>query len=90
VRDLFCDTQQADPQAWREAQQQRRAAQQRREQQAHRIGLATDVQREADRLIWSARNLDINAWSEAQLDAALNRLADAYALVGKELTYERT
>lgn len=48
------------------------------------VGLMTDREREAQRLIESARDIDISDWAETQLDDALELLADAYETLEKE------
>ena len=87
TRDLFFDSG-SDPSAWREAQRQRFARQQQQQLAAHRAGLAADARREAERLIQSACDINIEKWPDAQLDVALNRLADAYNLLEGEQAYE--
>ncbi|MFY9268335.1 MAG: hypothetical protein WAO55_01155, partial [Candidatus Manganitrophaceae bacterium] len=42
------------------------------------------VFREADRVVESARGLDISAWTEAELDSAMNMVSDAHKILFKE------
>lgn len=79
IADLFFDAQ-VDPEAQRQREQVRRE----RERRSEADGLKIDRLREAEYLILSARGLDISNWSDEQLDQALNPLADAYELLGKE------
>lgn len=55
-------------------QAERKAAQ-------HQQGLKNDMLREADHLILTARGIDINTWSDARLNAALDKLGDAYEVL---------
>lgn len=89
VRDLFFD-QHADSRTIQAARRQREAERQKRDWQARIAGHKVDSQREAEQLIRSAREINISAWSDAQLDKALNKLADAYQLSESELLYERS
>jgi hypothetical protein len=59
----------------REHQQAERTAAQ------HRLGIKNDLLREAEHFIRTARGLDINTWSDTKLDAVLDRLGDAYAIL---------
>src|SRR5262249_8240117 len=77
VPDLFYDRAQ-NPCDRREAQRKRQVERQRREAIRNVQGLTLDVRRESDVLIGSARSIDISKWPLEQLDAVLNRLADAY------------
>ena len=47
-------------------------------------GARLDALREAEKFILCARDIDISQWSDTQLDAALNRLAEAHALLDTE------
>lgn len=47
-------------------------------------GRKGDLLRQAEYLIQSARDINIDAWSPAQLDKRLNCLADAYDALWKE------
>jgi hypothetical protein len=79
VSDLFYD-QRPNPTAIRQRTQERI-----RREHAHVVrGLETDSIREAERFIASAKNMEITDWSDAQLDRALNMLADAYAVIERE------
>jgi hypothetical protein len=80
-KDLFFDALDADPRRREEAAQRRAAERARIEEERHREGLLRDVQREAERLIASACNLDISGWSDDRLNAELNRLGTAYAVL---------
>jgi hypothetical protein len=83
VRDLFYDTA-------LDATQSRDAKRKRAEQKSEaRIvyeatGRRMDALRQAEYLIRSARSLSIETWSHERLDAALERLAAAYALLEGE------
>ena len=83
IKDLFYDSL-PDP-------QQRRLARQRRakEQTAQRArdkarGRYNDLLRQAEHFVQSARGMNIEAWSPAQLNKRLNRLADAYEVLWEE------
>jgi hypothetical protein len=83
VKDLFYDIL-PDPLQRREALQRRAKA-----QTAQRItdvasGRKADLLRQAEYLVQSARGMTIEAWSPAQLDKRLNRLADAYEVLWEE------
>lgn len=82
-RDLFFDAL-PDPQQRHERARRRAQAQQQQKATARRTGLHMDVLREAEALVQSARDLSIDGWTDDQLDAALNRLADAYACLERE------
>lgn len=82
IADLYHDAR-PDPHALAEARRRREQAR----QQAVRDGLAIDARREAERLIRTARGIDISEWTDGQLDAALNRLAAAHAVLSKEADY---
>ena len=87
VKDLFFD-QHADPATIREARRRRAAARRRREAVAHVDGLTADVLREAEALVNSAHGIDTSGWSDAQIDQAMYDLADAYAVLEGERSYE--
>ena len=83
-RNLFFDTR-IDPETKRQRDAQRRE----RERQREQGGLRLDTFREAEATIAAARDIDISRWSHAQLDDALNRLADAHATLDLEAHSER-
>ena len=83
VKDLFYDGQ-LDPRQRREALQ-RRAKDREAQRTADKArGKRTDLLRHAEYLVQSARGMTIDAWTPAQLDKRLNRLADAYAVLWEE------
>lgn len=83
IRDLFYDGL-PDPRQRRETQL-RRARQQTAQRVAEKArGRKTDLFRQAEYLVQSARGINIEAWSPAQLDTRLNRLADAYDVLWGE------
>jgi hypothetical protein len=86
VQDLFYDNE-PDSLEWRDAHRRRSAERQREKEINVLVGLSVDTVREAERLIQSARDINIDRWSDVQLDVALNRLADAYDLLEKGLMY---
>jgi len=65
-----------------QAQRKRQAERERRDAFRNVQGLRIDVRRESDGLIRSAQGIDISGWSSQQLDAVLNKLADAYDVKG--------
>jgi hypothetical protein len=81
VKDLFFDSK-PDPIAVVESRRRKTA----RERMDRAAGCQADTLREAERLIRSARGIDISAWSNEQLDAALNELAAAHAELAREGT----
>jgi len=83
VKDLFYDSL-LDPRQRREAMQ-RRAKDQAEQRAAGRArGRKADLLRHAEYLVQSARGMTIEAWTPAQLDKRLNRLADAYDVLREE------
>jgi hypothetical protein len=78
-RDLFYDAR-PDPVAMRQRYRQRRECERQREQE----GLRLDVLREAEATIAAAQGMEIYQWSAKQLEAALNKLADVYAILDTE------
>jgi len=80
LTDLFPERN-PDPHQWRETQRRRAAERARQAHERHREGLRIDTLREAERLIRSARDIDIRTWSDAQLHTILTRLGDAYNLL---------
>jgi hypothetical protein len=78
VKDLFFDALSTDPHQRREAMRQRTQATHDAE------GRRLDTFRQAEQLIQSARGISIEGWSDDKLNAALNRLGTAYALLDSE------
>lgn len=74
----------ADSRARREAAQRRDREQARRAAETMADGAVMDACREAEWLVLAARGLDLSGWSDAQLAAALDALADAYAILDWE------
>ena len=83
-RDLFFDALDTDPQRRREAIEQRERQNQERERKAYQDGALIDALREAEYFVRSRQRLDISTWSDEQLDAELNSLADACHLLEHE------
>jgi len=83
VRELFYNCNE-DPREWRESSKRREADRRLREQIQRKRGLKIDAAREAENLVLSAREIDVSTWSNAQLDQAINRLADAYGVLERE------
>ena len=82
-KDLFYDAGgPVDRDAIRRNQNRRRAAQARK----RASGKRADAFREAETVIRAATNLDISEWSDEQLDAAMNAVCDARALLEREET----
>ncbi len=84
LADLFPDAQ-LDHRAWREAQQRREVERTKRDTQDYVDGLVIDARREAEKLITSAREIDISGWSEKEVDSALGAMAEAYAVLQEEM-----
>jgi len=83
IKDLFYDGL-PDPRQRREAMQ-RRAKEQAAQRAANKArGRKTDLLKQAEYLVQSARGMSIEAWSPDQLDKRLNRLADAYGVLWEE------
>jgi hypothetical protein len=88
IKELFYDGS-PDPHQLREAMQGR-AKKQAAQQTADKArGRNTDLLKHAEYLIRSARGVNIEAWSPAQLDKRLNCLADAYAVLWEECHDQR-
>ncbi len=86
-RDAFYDTE-ADPDSIRAAQRKRQKRQ-RREDLKRKLGLASvRACQDAQGLVESARGVDILNWTEAELDAAMHALGDAYELLEQDDFYE--
>ena len=82
VSDLFFDAFDIDPRH-RHENTQRRAEKRAAQAAAYEAeGRRLDLEREAEHLIRSAQWIDILSWSPERLDKALNRLADAYHILG--------
>jgi hypothetical protein len=75
--DLFPE-QDHDPHQWRESQRRRDAERARQAREWRITSLRADVLREAERVIRSARGLNIRTLTDAQLHTVLNRVGDAY------------
>lgn len=87
LRDLFYDSEDHSSD-WRETHRRRTAERQHQKEVEHLTGLHIDTEREAERLIQSARDIGIGLWFDARLDTALNHLADAYDRLERSPTYE--
>lgn len=83
LKDLFYDAL-PDPRQRREAMQRRTKEQAAQRAADKARGRNTDLLRQAEYLVQSARGMSIEAWSPAQLDKRLNRLADAYDVLWEE------
>jgi hypothetical protein len=84
VSDLFFDSLSTDSRQ-RQATMRRRAEAQAAQLAARSAeGRRLDALREGENLIRSAQGISIDGWSDAQLDAALDRLGDAYHLLATE------
>lgn len=81
VRELFGSSSQG-PADIQRAREQREWHRRDRERLQREQGEAADAERKARRLIASATNVSIDHWPDAFLDLTLNRLADAYGLIG--------
>lgn len=81
LRELFGDAEQ-DPAQIRLARQQRDREKRKRERAQRALNVSADAMREAERLIRSAKDMSIDHWSDALLNASLDKLADAYELIG--------
>lgn len=79
VTDLF-----SDARIDLDAMRRREAERYEREGQRELEGRNTDLLRESEYLIRSARNMDISQWSHEQLDTALNALAGAFQRIERE------
>lgn len=87
VKDLFFDAP-TDPSEMARQKARRERQRQWLEQQCEVEGAVIDVCKAAQRLIESRGGLDISQWSDEQLHAELNALADAYAILNSEGLYE--
>ncbi len=83
VTDLFYKTT-SDPRTICAAQQARRHKQRARTEAYRQELRAAALAHGAERLLDSARGLDIAAWSEDELDDALNAVAEAWVILLKE------
>ena len=83
IKNLFYDGL-PDPRQRREVLQ-RRAKEQAAQRAADKArGRKADLLKHAEYLVQSARGITIDAWTPAQLDKRLNRLADAYEVLREE------
>lgn len=83
LADLFPDSRASSEEiarARREREKKRAAEEVRRK----REGVRLDKLREAEGLVVRARNIDISAWTDSELDQALDQLADAYHVLATE------
>ncbi len=83
MRDLFYDAE-PDLRVREENHRRRDAERRQREDQDYVDGLRIDTRREAERLIASAGDIAIEGWTDQDLDARLDALADAYAILAEE------
>jgi hypothetical protein len=79
VTDLFFDAGLSDSTERRLAMQRRAQERAAKDAAYQAEGRQLDLQRDAEAVIRTAQGIDISNWSDEQLDAGLNRLADAYA-----------
>jgi len=83
IKDLFFDTA-GTAEERRQAMEQRRQAKAKEQAAYQAEGLRRDALREAETLIRSACGIAIEPWSNDQLSAALDCLAEAYQLLENE------
>ena len=84
VRDLFWDSS-GDCYPRRQARRPaREGLRQPRQEAIDLYGLKLDLLRAADQLIFSARDISIDGWTDERLDAELHGLADAYSILEQE------
>ena len=83
IKDLFYDDL-SDPRQRREVMQRRAKEKATQRAADWAKGLKNDLLKHAEHLVQSARGMNIEAWSPAQLDKRLNALADAYAVLEGE------
>jgi hypothetical protein len=88
IPNLFFDALSTDPYQRREAMRQRTEAQAARQAAQEAEGRRLDTLRQAEELIHSARGISIEGWSDDKLNAELNRLGTAYALLESEDRHE--
>ena len=81
VMDLFYDAGLPESEDRRLARQQREQERAAQTAAYEKRGRQIDLRRDAEAVIRAAHGIDLSTWSDEQLDAALNRLADAYAIV---------
>jgi hypothetical protein len=75
----------SDPRQAAQAAAIRRGQDRRRREIVQRAdGFTIDVLREAERFISSRAGINIESWSDAELDTELNALADAYSVLEVE------
>ena len=85
VRDLFYDSDFSLNHSDIQRQQLERIQRRQRERKAWLVkGLTIDARREADKLLRSARNIDISPWNEEKLDKAISSICDALTLLSQE------
>lgn len=83
VKDLFHGSL-PDPRQRREAMQRRAQEYAARRAASHTRGRRADARRHAEYLIQSARGINIEGWSNAELNKRLNALAAAYEVLERE------
>ena len=83
IKDLFYDGL-SDPRQRREVLQRRAKEQAAQRAEDKAMGRKADLLKQAEYLVQSARGMTIDAWTPAQLDKRLNRLADAYEVLWEE------
>jgi hypothetical protein len=88
ISDLFFDALSSDPSQRREAMQRRAQTKAARQAAQEAEGRRLDTLRQAEQLIQSARGISIEGWSNNKLNAELNRLGTAYALLDREAGHE--
>jgi hypothetical protein len=82
IKDLFYDA--PDSHTATAAWRRRVILKKQHARQQEVVGYVVDALREAEAFLRSRRGLDISGWTDAQLDADLNCVADAYALLDAE------
>lgn len=82
VQDLFFDSL-PDRRVLNERKRMRKRDEAEQTEALRREGLKLDVLRASEHLILTTRGLAISTWPDTQLDAALDRLGDAYAILWK-------
>ena len=83
-RDLFLDALDSDPLRRWEMARQRDRLRHFRERKASQEGALIDALRQADVLVQSRQDLEIDRWTDEKLDDELNTLGDAYRLLESE------
>ena len=82
IKDLFYDA--PDTHTATETRRRRAILKQQHARQQEVVGYVVDALREAEAFLRLRRGLDISGWTDTQLDADLNCVADAYALLDAE------